>query len=73
LAAALEAVREAEQRLAEAKAARAALEPEPDPEQHISRTYGSVAGLHGGTPLGHGLDIGEVAAAVLRQLGGETS
>jgi hypothetical protein len=65
-----------EQALAEARAARAALDAEPDPleQPHEFRTYGSVEEMraaHGGAVFNPGIDTSEAAEAIRRQLEAE--
>jgi len=59
-------VKLAEQELAEARAARAALDAEPDPlDRHEFRTFGSVEEMHrGGASTSPGIDTEAVAEAI---------
>jgi hypothetical protein len=63
-----------EEELAAARAARAALRPELDPEPHRYATYGGIEEMraaHGGAVFNPGIDTNETAQAYRQQAEGE--
>jgi hypothetical protein len=76
---ALKAVQKAERQLAEARAARealerAALDPlDPPHEYRTHRSFEEYRAAQGGGLLNPGIDVGEVATAIRRQYDGTSS
>jgi hypothetical protein len=63
----------AEEELAAARVARAALDAEPDllAEPHQFRTFGSIEELHAGASFNPGPDTAEIASAIRERFEGE--